>query len=286
MRPVILVHGGAGPIARERHEGQKAGCLAAARAGWRVLAAGGDALAAVVEAVALLEDDERFNAGRGSVLTRAGRVEMDAAVMRGRDRAAGAVGAVIRTRSPVRLARAVLDSEHVLLVGEGAEAYGRERGLPETDPAWFVTEARREQLARHLAGRREAGIGTVGAVALDREGGLAAATSTGGKVGKRPGRVGDTPLVGAGTYADPIAAASTTGDGESFIRAVAAFAAVRAVDAHGAMEAARLALARVVDLGGDGGLIVVAASGEIGIACNTGSMPHAWVCEGDEGTGV
>ncbi len=282
----MLVHGGAGPIPASRHEAAKAGCLAAARAGWRALAAGGDAVAAVVEAVSVLEDDEGFNAGRGCVLTRAGTVELDAAVMRGTDRAAGAVGCVSRPRSPVHLARAVLDSEHVFLVGPGAEAFGRERGLPEVDPAWFVTEARRRQLATHLGGTPASGIGTVGAVALDLLGGVAAATSTGGKVGQRPGRVGDTPLVGAGTYADAAGAASATGDGEQFIRAVAAFAAVQAIADHGAMGAARLALERVAALAGEGGLILVAPQGGLGIACNTGSMPHAWVRADEEGAGV
>lgn len=286
MRPVVLVHGGAGPIPRSRHEAARAGCLAAARAGFRALAQGADALTAVVEAVAVLEDDPQFNAGRGSVLNRDGLVEMDAAVMRGYDRALGAVAAVSRIRSPVRLAREVLGTEHVLLVGPGAEALGRERGLPEADPGWFVTEARREQLARHLAGRGEPGIGTVGAVALDRTGGLAAATSTGGKVGKHPGRVGDTPIAGAGTYADPGGAASGTGDGEYFVRAITCFAAVQAIAAHGAMAAARLGLERVADLGGQGGLILVAPRGELGIACNTGSMPHGWVRVDEEGTGI
>jgi L-asparaginase / beta-aspartyl-peptidase len=283
---VVLVHGGAGRIPPERFDGARAGCLAAARAGWRALAAGGDAVAAVVAAVAALEDDERFNAGRGAVLTREGTVELDAAVMRGADRAAGAVGAVTRTRNPVRLAAALLDSDQLFLVGPGADAFASERRLPQVDPSWFVTEARRAQLARHLAGPSAPGTGTVGAVALDARGGLAAATSTGGRVGKRCGRVGDTPVVGAGTYADRGGAVSCTGDGEFFIRAVAAFTAVQAIAGRGPDAAARDALGRVAELGGEGGLILVAADGGIGVACNTGSMPHAWVRADEEATAV
>jgi beta-aspartyl-peptidase (threonine type) len=285
-RPVVLVHGGAGAIAEARHAAAKAGCLAAARAAFRALVDGGDAVAAVVAAVTLLEDDEQFNAGRGAALTRAGTAELDAAVMRGADRAAGAVAAVRRTRNPVRLAAALLESDHVLLVGEGADAYAREEGLPTVDPDYFVTEARRAQLARHLASPAGHGMGTVGAVALDASGGLAAATSTGGRVGQRPGRVGDTPIVGAGTYADPAGAASATGDGEVFIRAVAAFTAVQAIAGLGAEGATRLAMGRVAALGGEGGLIAVAADGALGIAHNSAVLPHAFVRDGEESAGL
>lgn len=171
----------------------------------------------------------------------------------------------------------MLDSDHVLIAGPGADAFGREVGLPEVDPAWFVTDRQRARLAAYLAGAPQPGSGTVGAVALDAAGGLAAATSTGGRIGQRPGRVGDTPLVGAGTYADPGGAASATGLGESFIRAVAAFVAVEAIARLGARRAAEHGIARVAALGGSGGLILVAPDGEVGIAFDAPAMPHAWI---------
>ncbi len=285
-RPVILVHGGAGPRTPDRGEVLEAGCLAAARVGWRVLAAGGDALSAVVEAVAALEDDPEFNAGRGAVLTRAGTAELDAAVMRGTDRAAGAVAGVTRTRNPVRLARAVLGSEQVLLVGAGADAFAREVGLEAVEPAYFVTDRQRARLAARLRGATLPGSGTVGAVALDAAGGVAAATSTGGMIGKRPGRVGDTPLIGAGTYASPGGAASATGVGECIMRAVASFVAVEAIVRLGAQGAAERGLAAVAAVGGAGGLIVMGPGGDVGLARNTPQMAHAWVQEGEERAGI
>lgn len=195
--PVIVVHGGAGTIAPERRARVREGCLGAARLGWEILRSGGDALSAVVEAVAALEDDPEFNAGRGSALTRAGTVEMDAAVMQGCDRGAGAVGCVGTVRNPVRLARAVMDTEHVLLVADGADALAREVGLETASTEYFVTERQRRRLEEYFRGRTVPHTGTVGAVAADALGCVAAATSTGGRVGQRPGRVGDTPIPGA-----------------------------------------------------------------------------------------
>jgi len=284
VRPVILVHGGASAIAAARHEAVKRGCLAAARAGDRVLQSGGDALEAVVAAVTALEDDPEFNAGRGAALTREGTAELDAAVMRGRDRAVGAVTCVRRTRNPVRLARAVMDSEHVFLAGEGADRYGLERGLEGVRPDYFVTERQRAKLAAQRGA--SLGTGTVGAVALDAEGGFAAATSTGGRSGKRPGRVGDTPLVGAGTYASAQAAVSGTGEGEFFIRSLAAFLAAEAAPSLGAQGAAERGVAEVARLGGVGGLIVVEPGGELGVAFNTPHMARAWVRGGEASAAV
>jgi isoaspartyl peptidase/L-asparaginase-like protein (Ntn-hydrolase superfamily) len=267
--PWVAVHGGAGALERgapdpaEEAEAR----LAVAEAlgeGMRRLAAGGSALDAVVEAVAVLEDHPLFNAGRGSALTTKGRVEMDAAVMEGAARGVGAVACVRRVRNPVRAARAVLDhTPHGLLVGPGADAFARARGLAEVDPAWLVVPAQRERLRR--ARRRHAeSHGTVGAVARDAAGHLAAATSTGGVVGQLPGRVGDSPLAGAGTWADDATCAvSATGPGEALIRC--AFA--HEVDAGlrlaglGLEAAVASAFERLSVLGATGGCIALARTG-------------------------
>ncbi len=214
--PSLLVHGGVGPYEAEYEEARRAGLARAAEAARALLESGGAALDAVVRAVAVLEDDPVFNAGRGSVLNADGEVEMDAAVMDGASGRAGAVAGVHGIVHPVGLARAVLeDNRAVLLVGAGAERFAEAQGIERCDPRALVVEAQRAALARHHRG-------TVGAVALDRDGRLAAATSTGGLTGKLPGRVGDSPLVGCGTYADRRVAVSTTGDGESVIRLVLA----------------------------------------------------------------
>jgi beta-aspartyl-peptidase (threonine type) len=281
MRPVIVVHGGAGPRAPDAPEAVVAhdGCVAAAEVGRSILLQGGSALDAVQAAVRALEDDERFNAGRGSVLTRAGTVEMDAAVMDGRALRVGGVAAVSGVRNPIDLARQVLDDgEHALLVGQGAVAFARERGVALTAPDFHVTEAQRAALARELARRatRVAGGGTVGAVAVDQHGHVAAATSTGGMVGKRPGRVGDSPLAGAGTYADDEAgAASATGHGERIIQVALTKTAVDLLKAGvPAAEAAARTIATLGRVAGKAGIILVDPSGQVGAAFNTASM--AW----------
>ncbi|MGH4025894.1 MAG: isoaspartyl peptidase/L-asparaginase family protein, partial [Pseudonocardiaceae bacterium] len=228
--PVLAVHGGAGRIVPEEFGAQRA---AAARhgldqsltAGMAVLRDGGSALDAVIAAVTVLEDDEQFNAGRGAVLTAAGGVELDAAVTDGTTRQAGAVTCVNGIRNPVLAARTVLErTPHVLLSGAGAHDLARREGLPSAPTEWFVTARRRDQLAAFLCGNRAGSDDTgetVGAVALDSAGHLAAATSTGGTTGQLPGRVGDTPLVGAGTWADDrTCAVSATGDGEALILSV------------------------------------------------------------------
>ena len=284
--PSIIVHGGAGAALAHADE-FRPGVRAAVAAGWAVLAAGGRALDAVEAAVRSLEDDERFNAGRGSVLTEAGTVEMDASIMEGDRLACGAVAAVSRVANPVTLARRVLeDGRHVLLVAEGAHVFARAAGLPECDPASLVIERQRVRLAELAAatpaGARRAGSsrGTVGATALDRHGTVAAATSTGGMVGKRPGRVGDSALIGCGTYADSsLGGVSCTGDGEAIIRVVLARRALDYLkEADEPDYAAKVSIDLLVEEGrGEGGLIVVDWRGRIGYAHSTPLMPVGWM---------
>jgi beta-aspartyl-peptidase (threonine type) len=227
----LVIHGGAGVIVRERLapelEAQyRAELKRALDAGYAVLAAGGTALDAVVAAIKPLEDSPLFNAGKGAVLSADGLCELDASIMDGRTRAAGAVAGTTRTKNPISLARAVMErSDHVFLSGEGADRFSREQGLEQVPPEYFQTPERRRQLEELKAKKLSAfdvdlKYGTVGAVALDAHGHVAAATSTGGLTGKRWGRIGDSPVIGAGTYADDRACAvSATGAGEYFIRA-------------------------------------------------------------------
>jgi len=296
-KPIALVlHGGAGTMDRrrmtpEREERYHAGLRAALSAGHAVLMDGGSALDAVTAAVVALEDDPVFNAGRGAVFNADGRQEMDAAVMDGRDRAAGAVAGILGPRNPVLAARAVLDkSEHVFLIGEGALAFCRDQGLPFAEESYFFTEERwaalQAELTRRRSGQPDDGDeqrkhGTVGAVALDRRGDLAAATSTGGMTAKRPGRVGDTPVIGAGTYADnATCAVSATGHGEYFIRhAVAHEIAARIRWAGQSLDEATRAV--VVDtlgpIGGSGGLVAVDRGGAVSLCFNCSGMYRGFV---------
>ena len=264
ITPVLLVHGGAGNPSGGTVDDEAAHHDAlrdALLAGYELLAGGGAALDAVETAVRSLEDCALFNAGRGSVLNLEGRVEMDAAVMDGVSREAGACAGVTRVRHAVSLARAIMEkTPHVLLVGEGGERYAADAGLEFEDPAWFVTE--REQ-ARH--GEH----GTVGGVALDADGHLAAATSTGGVRGQLPGRVGDTPLIGSGTWADERVAVSCTGTGEQFIRAAAAHELSARVRHAG--EKLPAAATTVVE-GLDGGFIALANDGSHAMPFNTALM--------------
>jgi len=260
--------------------------LTAARLGYQALASGADAVDAVVRAVVALEDDPNFNAGRGAVLTSAGTVELDACVMRGEDRRAGAVACVTRTRNPILAAAQVMDTHHVLLVGQSADQFARDLGLDQVEPEYFITERQRRRLEHRLAEMAEAAGGTVGAVAVDSQGRVAAATSTGGTIGKLPGRVGDTPIVGAGTYASQFGAASGTGHGEAFMRGLAAYVAVRSCHSLGAMAAAEAGLAAAGELGGRGGLILISPQGELGIAFNTPAMARAWIFGGEESSAV
>ena len=282
----LVVHGGAGVIERSLlsadDEAQiRTGLAAALDAGAAILAAGGTALDAVEAAARSLEDDPHFNAGRGSVFTYQGTIETDAAIMEGARRNAGAVTGATATRNPVSLARAVMEhSPHVLLSREGADQFSREQGLEQVAPEWFATPERRRQLDLMKADEshyfdEELKYGTVGAVACDVHGHVAAATSTGGLTGKRWGRIGDSPLIGCGTYADDRAAAiSATGAGEYFIRAAVAHEICARMRMLGedAATAADKVIADMASLGGSGGVIVVTPRGEAAYAFNTPGM--------------
>ena len=272
MEPIVVVHGGASEWYAGTDLG-RAACKRAAQAGGKALAAGGGALDAVIAAVRVVEDDPACNAGTGAVLTSHGTLELDACVMDGTSLASGAVAVLPPFRNPIDIARAVLeDGRYHLLVGDGAAAFARARGFTPCDPELMITPERRaESMGRGSFDRGN----TVGAVARDANGHLAAATSTGGIAGTDPGRVGDAPLVGGGTYADERAACSCTGDGEAFARACAAFWTVENV-AGGGQTAAERSVARVLErYGGYGGLILVDKAGEVGIARSASAMPHA-----------
>jgi len=287
----LAVHGGAGVIERgdltpEKEAAYRSSLNAALAAGSKVLAGGGSSLDAVEAAIRVLEDDPLFNAGRGAVFTAEGRNELDASIMDGSTRKAGAVAGVTRTRNPISLARAVMEkSPHVMLAREGADQFSVEQGLPQVDPTYFRTEQRWQQL---LDWRRDNAKlldpthsrGTVGAVAIDVNGHLAAGTSTGGMTGKRWGRVGDSPVIGAGTYAaDGNCAVSATGSGEYFIRTSAARQicdriALGGQDVQGAAAAT---IADIGNIGGDGGVIAMDGSGNIAFAMNSSGMYRGWV---------
>ena len=283
VAPTILVHGGCGnpsggSISNEDdyHRGLEEAVMAAAAA----LTAGAEAVGAAQAAVARLEDDPVFNAGRGSVLTADGTVELDAAIMCGRTGGAGSVAALTTVRHPVALAREVMDATpYVMFVGPGAERLAAERGLERMDPAWFVTQRQLERLRRAQEGaaHEDEGdnpIGTVGAVVLDADGGLAAATSTGGRRAQPPGRVGDTPVIGAGTYADAHVAVSATGDGEALIRLAGAHE-VSALMRHaglGVAEACERAIRDVREVG----MIALDSNGNFTMPFDTTLMHRGW----------
>lgn len=279
----LVIHGGCGAlergrISREEDEAGRAGLHGALGAGAAILAGGGTALDAVEAAARALEDDPHFNAGRGSVFTYQRTIELDAAIMDGRDRAAGAIAGASATRNPISLARAVMErSPHVMLSREGADEYSRQQDLAQAPPEYFATPERRRQLelmrSRDDYFDIDVKYGTIGAVALDAQGHVAAATSTGGLTGKRWGRIGDSPIIGAGTYADDRAGAvSATGAGEYFLRVGVAheicarirFARERggAVGAEEAQAIADVVLAEVGALGGAGGIILVTPWGD------------------------
>jgi len=282
----LVIHGGAGIIDREhltveKEKGVRAALDRALAAGSAVLSGGGAALDAVEAAIKVLEDDPDFNAGRGAVLTWDGTAELDASIMDGRTRAAGAVTGVKETRNPISLARAVMEkSPHVFLAGPGADVFAREQGLAQVPNAYFITPDRQQQLVdmktrKFSAADVEFKYGTVGAVALDSAGHVAAATSTGGTTGKRWDRIGDSPVIGAGTYADDRACAvSSTGAGEYFIRVGVAHeicARIR-MKGEGGQQAADAVIAEVGGLGGSGGVIVVTPGGETAYSFNTPGM--------------
>ncbi len=274
----IAIHGGAGAVPRstltaERERHYRDGLAAALDAGYAVLEKGGSSLDAVSAAVTTLEDNPLFNAGRGAALTREGAAELDAAIMEGRQQRAGAVAAVRHVRNPIELARRVMEkSRHVLLVGAGAEEFALEEGLALVPNSYFRTEERWAQLESERRGHSVSDLfpssqGTVGAVALDAAGDLAAATSTGGMTNKRPGRVGDSPIIGAGTYAkNGVCAVSATGHGEYFIRLVAAHHICAGVEYRGlALPEAvhELLHEKLRELGGSGGIIAIDHGGRI-----------------------
>ncbi|MBF6591153.1 MAG: isoaspartyl peptidase/L-asparaginase [Ktedonobacterales bacterium] len=323
MGLALIVHGGAGDIPLERYAAARAGCQAAAVVGWRVLVAGGSALDAVQAAIMALEDNPSYNAGTGAVLTEDGHAQLDAGLMDGAALDVGAVTGVERVKNPIALARAVLASPHVLLAGPGAELFAQRAGIALCAPEALVTPAQRARWRRgyqagddvnvesaperlvavtdthepppasrngalpgapadlvHLDGDQH---GTVGAVAVDAHGHVAAGASTGGIAAKHPGRVGDTPLVGAGFYADDeLGGVSSTGHGEDFIRLLLAHrAAASLATGHSAQAAASAAIRLLGErAGGHGGLILLDRAGRVGYARNTPAMAHAFIVEG------
>ena len=296
-RFMLVVHGGAGTIRRESMSPEdeaayRATLDTAIRAGYAILSANGRSLDAVQAVVNVLEDSPLFNAGRGAVFTHEGRNEMDAAIMSSRTFSAGAVAGVRHIRNPIDLARAVMEkSPHVMLTGEGAEEFARTQGFEMMPEDYFRTERRWKQLERALAAeaRNDAStadplgdrrFGTVGAVALDVHGDLAAATSTGGMTNKRWGRVGDAPVIGAGTYADSACAVSATGHGEYFIRNTVASdicARVRYGGVSLQQAADEVVMRRLVAQGGDGGVIAVDRAGNFTLPFNSSGMYRGWV---------
>jgi L-asparaginase / beta-aspartyl-peptidase len=294
----IAIHGGAGTLPRadmsaEAERRYRAGLKEAVDAGFAVLQEGGTSTEAVTRAVVLLEDNPLFNAGKGAVFTLDGRNELDASIMDGSTLRAGAVCGVTRIRNPVTLARAVMEkSPHVMLAGAGAEEFALTQGFSFVPPSYFHTPERWRQLERIRGGDAALSaltishIGTVGAVALDAHGGLAAATSTGGMTGKRHQRIGDSPIIGAGTYADNRSCAvSATGHGEVFIRTVVAHDICSRMRFGGRSIGAavrEVVLGELPPLGGEGGVIAIDARGEIVIEFNSEGMFRASRRQGEE----
>lgn len=278
MIPSLIIHGGAGSPAPELHEARQHGLRRAFEAAWSILLQNGSALDAAVQAVVVLEDAPSFNAGIGSCLNQDGAVEMDASVMEGATFRAGAVGAVQTVQNPILLAKAIMEEErHVFLVGEGAERFAREKSFSALPQNILRTE---RQQQRWLSARTKGEPGTVGAVAFDKAGRLAAATSTGGVFDKYPGRVGDSAIIGAGTYADDtLGAASATGVGEAIIRTTLTRTAVEFL--HGGVDptqAARRALEMFQKrTASEAGIILIDALGRIGYAHNAPAMSIAFL---------
>jgi beta-aspartyl-peptidase (threonine type) len=292
MGMALIVHGGAGDIEDHAVAAHRAGVQRAAQRGWEILTRGGSALDAVQAAVIVMEDDPAFDAGIGSYLDREGKVSTDASMMDGRTLDAGAVAGVERVQNPIVLARRVLESEHTFLIGRGAEEFAREKGMTLIDNAMLRTPEQIELWERCRAqpplrdGARYVsvqGYGTVGCVAVDGAGNVAAGTSTGGMKFKRVGRVGDSPLIGAGVYADNArGGASSTGWGEAITRVVLAKFAVDALaPAREPREVARAAIEHLAQrVGGTGGIILADRYGRVGFAFNTPRMARAYIVEG------
>lgn len=282
----LVVHGGAGTITRgsmtpEREKEYRSALESALRAGHAVLARGGSSIDAVEAAIRILEDHPLFNAGKGAVFTHDGRNELDASIMDGKTKAAGAVASVTIVRNPISAARAVMErSPHVMMAGKGAELFATRMGLEIVDPSYFWTEHRWKALQRQLM-EDEKKFGTVGAVAVDRNGNLAAGTSTGGMTNKQYGRVGDSPIIGAGTYADnESCAVSATGHGEYFIRWTVASDIAALVKYRGmtVQEAGDEVINRKLKaVGGEGGVIIVDARGNVAMPFNSEGMYRGWI---------
>jgi len=280
----LVIHGGAGVILRENMTPEREAAYTAAletalNAGAEVLRNGGSALDAVQSAVIPMEDDPLFNAGQGAVFTATAEHELDASIMSGAERDAGAVAGVKRVKNPILAARAVMDkSEHVMFAGAGADAFAESVGLEMVENSYFDTESRRQSLERVLREMERTDAdrhGTVGAVAMDADGNLAAATTTGGMTAKSAGRIGDSPLIGAATYAqNGVCAVSATGHGEYFIRVAVAKTICARVELAGESvgEAAESALDQVADLGGDGGVVVIGGNGQYEYVFNSKGM--------------
>lgn len=293
--PLLVIHGGAGverkDFSPEEERAARAALTEALRKGHEALMAGKPAMDAVTAAITVLEDDPTFNAGRGAVFTHDGKNELDASLMDGATLRAGAVAGVHTVKNPILLARAVMEySPHVMMVGEGAEMFATEQKIPLVDPSYFRTEKRWQQLQRALkeeaSGQAHADLetakhfGTVGAVALDTEGKLAAGTSTGGMTNKRYGRVGDSPIIGAGTYANTRCAVSGTGWGEFYIRLAVAHeicARMQYLGETPAQAGEEVIGKRIPELGGDGGAIVLSADGRASTPFNTEGMYRGWI---------
>ena len=305
----LVIHGGAGTIDRskmtpEKETAHREGLENALKIGWEILQRGGSALDATEAAVRSMEDNPLFNAGRGAVFTSAGTNEMDASTMDGKTMRAGAVANLQHVKNPILLARKLIDKSErppgseprsgpVLMVGQGAEAFAKENAIELVDTKYFFTRERWDSLQRLKKGETEGAHGTarhiisdyerhgtVGAVALDRDGNLAASTSTGGMTNKPPGRLGDTPIIGAGTYANnATCAVSCTGDGEYFIRAAVAHTASDLIEFRGVtlQQAAEEALKRAHDLGGEGGLIAIDKNGNHALPFNSNGMYRGYI---------
>ena len=301
MKPALAVHGGAGAISKSQmtpdlEREYRGGIETALKAGWKVLDKGGSAIDAVEAAVVELENFPLFNAGRGAVFTHEGEQEMDACIMDGSRLKAGAVAFVKNVRNPISLARLVMErTEHVLLAGEGAMEFAEVNDVAFEPDEYFFTEHRWLQLQEALAAGRiqldHAAVkpkGTVGAVACDRNGHLAAATSTGGMTNKKYGRIGDTPLVGLGTYADDVVAVSGTGHGEYFMLGVTAFdvAARMKYKALDLDAAARETIDRLTEIKGEGGIIAVDADGRIAMPFNSEGMYRGLIADGEPVTDI
>ena len=294
--PALVVHGGAWAIPDDMVEAHQAGVRNAAAAGWRVLEKGGSALDAVEEAVFSMEEDETFDAGRGSFLNRDGKVQLDALLMDGARLRAGGVGCVERIRNPIRVARKVLDdSPHCYFVGEGGERFAAEHGLPLIDNAELVIDREVRRLREAQESRNNEfesafsqGHDTVGAVALDANGHLASGTSTGGTLNKAPGRVGDSSLIGCGCYADEVAAVSATGWGEPIMKLVLGKWAVDRVQQGRTPEAVAWESMSYLKAraNGLGGMILLDLSGRIGLAHNTPRMAYAYRTGKQEACGI